>query len=100
MPFAFSIAESLNQDLTVADSWCLMKWLMWLTPKKTKSMVVSRFRTKASSYGYLTLSSAELEKLKRLRILSVTLDSKLTFETYLHEVVSKAARSLGVLRSA
>ena len=35
-----------------------------------------------------------------MRILGVTIDSKLTFETFLQEFVSKAARILGVVRRA
>ena len=35
-----------------------------------------------------------------MTIFGVTLDSKLTFEIHLREVVSKAARSLGVIRRA
>ena len=35
---------------------------------------------------------------KWLRILEVTFHSKLTFETYLREVGSKAARILGIVR--
>ena len=34
-----------------------------------------------------------------LRVLVVTFDSMLTFETHLREVVSKAAGSLGVVRA-
>ena len=68
-----------------------------LNPKKTKSMVVSRSRTSAPGYGELTLGSAELEEAKSLHILGVTYDSKLTFEMHLREVVSKAARNLGVV---
>ena len=51
-------------------------------------MVVSRSRIIAPSYRNLALG---------LRILGVTLDSKLTFETHLRELVSKAARRLGVV---
>ena len=43
---------------------------------------------------------SELQEGKSPRILGVTLDSKLTFETHLCEVVSKAARSLGVVHCA
>ena len=71
---------------------------MRLNPKKTKSMVVSRSRTNAAGYGILTLASAKLEEIKSLYIFGVTLDSKMTFETNLREVVSTAARSLGVVR--
>ena len=60
-------------------------------------MVVYRSQTYAPGYGDLTLGDAELEDVKSLRIFRVTFDSKLTFETHLREVVSKAARSLGVV---
>ena len=69
--------ESLNQDLAGINSWGL-KWYMRFNPKKTKSTVVSRPQTIASSYGDLTLGGAELEELKSLRILGGNLDSKLT----------------------
>ena len=87
--------ELLNLKLAAINSRCL-KWHMRLIPKKMKSMVVSRSRTIASGYGDLHLSGAELEGTRSLRILGVTLDSKLTFETHSREVVSKAAGSLGV----
>ena len=70
---------------------------MWLDLKKTKSMVVSRARTYALGYGNLTLGGAVVEKLRSLLIPWATFDSKLTFETYLREVVSKATRSLDVV---
>ena len=70
---------------------------MRLNPCKTKSMVVSRSQTIAPDYFDYTLGGEELEEVKSLRILRVTIDSKLTFETHLREVVSKAARRLGVV---
>ena len=63
-------------------------------------MMVSRFRTSAPGYCDLTLGGAELEEVKSLRILQTTLDFKLTFESHLREVVSKAARHLWVVRRA
>ena len=62
--------------------------------------MASLSRTYAPDCGDLTLGGAVLEEAKSLRILAVTFDSKLTFETNLREVVSKAARSLGVVRRA
>ena len=93
------VMESLNQDLSVINSWCL-KWHMRLNIKKTKFMVVSQSRTIAPGYGELTVGSTELEEVKSLRILGVTLNSNLTFEMHVRGVVSKAARSLGVVRRA
>ena len=82
--------ESLNRDLVAIH----MKWHMRLSPKKTKSMVVSRSRTHASDHGDLTLSSAELEKVKICVFLKVPM-TKLSLQTRLREVVSKAAMRLG-----
>ena len=73
---------------------------MRYNPKKTKSMVVSRSRIIASGYDDLTLGSAEIEEVKSPRILEVTLNFKLTFEAPMREVVSKVARSLGVVHRA
>ena len=70
---------------------------MRLSRKKTKSMVVSRSLSIAPGYGDLTLDGAELEEVKSLCIFGATLDDKFTFETFLREVVSKAARSLAVV---
>ena len=67
---------------------------------KNNYMVVSRSRTCVPGYGDLTHGGDELEEVKSLRILGVTFDSKLTFEAHLREVVSKAARNLGVVRRA
>ena len=63
-----------------------------------KTIVVRRSQTFAPGYCDLPLSGAELEKLKSRRTLGVTLDSKLTFETYIRKVVLKAATSLGAVR--
>ena len=49
---------------------------------KTKFMVVGRSRIIAPAYGNLSLGGAVLEEIKSLRILGVTLDSKLTFESH------------------
>ena len=74
--------ESPNQNLAVINCG------------KTKFMLVSRSRIIAPGYGDLTLGGTELQEVNSLRILGVTLDSKLTFETHVREVVSKVARSL------
>ena len=57
------VMESLNQDLTAINSWCL-KWHIRLNPKKTKSLVIKTSRIIAPGYGDLSLGSSELEELK------------------------------------
>ena len=89
--------ESLNQNLASINFWYL-KWQMRLNSKKTKSMVVSRSLTIALGYSDLTLGGAELEKVKSLCILGVTLDSMLTLETQLLKVVAEASKSLEFVR--
>ena len=74
----------LKQNLAAINSW------FW----SGTCCSTLRRRTIVPGYGDLNLGGTELEKLKWLRI-RVTLDSKLTLETYLREVVSKTARSLG-----
>ena len=86
-PFLLIVSAAIH-------SWCL-KWHLRLNSKKPKSMVVSRFRPIAPGYGYLTLGGGVLGELKGLRILGITLDSKLTFETHLREVVSKGIQESG-----
>ena len=62
------------------DTWYL-EWHMRLNPKKTKSMVVSRSRTKAFGYGDLILGGDELQERMSLVFIGTNLSSKLAFET-------------------
>ena len=59
-------------------------------------MVASRCGTYYSGYGDLSLGDTEVE-IRSFRIFGVTLNYKLTLETHLREVVSKAARSFGAV---
>ena len=89
--------ELLIQNLAAFYSWCL-KWHIRLNSKNTKGKVVCRSMTHAPGYGDFTLGGAELDQVKSLRILGPPLTKK--FETHLLEVLSKVARSLGVVRWA
>ena len=62
--------------------------------------MVSWSRIYAPGYGDLTLGRAEIEEKKNLCILGVTLDPNLMVQTYLREVVSNAAKNMGVVRRA
>ena len=67
------VMKSVNHNLAAINSWCL-KWRMRLNTKKTKFMVVRQSLTSTTGYGDLTLGGAELEAIKRLHILGVTLN--------------------------
>ena len=69
---------------------------MRLNPRKTKSLLGSRCRIIAPGCSDLILGGAELVAVMSLSILGVTLESRLTCETHLWEVVSK---QLGVWES-
>ena len=73
---------------------------MRLNLKKTKSMMMSGSPTYVAGYSGLNLGGAKLEEVRSLRIVGVTLDSKLIFETHLHEVASKTATIVCVMRRA
>ena len=73
---------------------------MRLIPKKAKSTVVRRSRISAPGHGDLTLGGAEVKQVKSLRILGEILDFKLTFETHLREVATKAAMSYVIVTRA
>ena len=90
------VMEYLHQDMAAVNFWCLNRQ-MRTNPKKTNSMRISRSRTYAPSIGDFTLGGAELEEAKSQRILGVTLDSKLTFETRMREIVWNAVKSIGVV---
>ena len=85
--------------ISVAIHSRCLKWHVRLNHKKTKCMVVIRSWTYAPSYSDFTLGGTELEEAKSVRTLGITFDSKLTFETHLREVVSKAAGSLDVRKT-
>ena len=63
-------------------------------------MAFNQSRTYTPCYDDLTLGGTVLEYVRNLRILGITFDSKLTFETHLREVVSKTARNFDIVRQA
>ena len=70
---------------------------MQVNPNKTKSLVVFRSRTVAPQFPGFVLDGAEVERAHHLRILGVTLDRLLTFETHIRLVVASASSRLGKL---
>ena len=73
---------------------------MKLNPIKTKTRIVSRSRRLIPAHGVLELNVVALSVSDSLVILGVILDSKMTFEHQISNVVSSAARSMGIVRRA
>ena len=91
------VANSLNSDLTKIQLWCEL-WGMKLNPSKTHSMIVSRSRTDYPPHPPLHLCGTTLEVSNSLKLLGVTLDSKLTFEKHIRNMASSISQKTGILR--
>ena len=75
-------------------------WGMKLNASKTKTMIVSRFRTVHPQSPPLTISGTVLKESDDLFILRVIFDSKMTFEKRLCSVSRAASQRLGILRKS
>ena len=93
------VANSLNEDLSKIQSWCL-QWGMKLNPSKSKEMLVSRSRTRFPEHPNLSINGALINQVHQLKLLGVTLDSKLTFETHLRDMSRSISQKLGILRKS
>ena len=92
-----SVSASLNRDLACICLWC-NSWGMRVNPNKTKFLVISRSRNFATQFPSFVLYYAEVERVHQLRILGVTIDLLLTFETHIRSVVASDFSRLGLLR--
>ena len=93
------IADSLTEDLNKIQAWCL-QWGMKLNPSKSKEMIVSRSRTRFPEHPNLSINGALVNQVDRLKLLGVTLDSKLTFEAHLRNMSRSISQKLGLLRKS
>ena len=73
---------------------------MKLNPNKSKEMIVSRSRTSIPEHSYLLINGIIINRVDQLKLLGVTLDSKLTFEKHLRNVSMGISQKLGILRKA
>ena len=93
------VAQSLTEDLHKIQSWCL-QWGMKLNPSKSKEMIVSRSRTHFPVHPNLSINGAVINQADRLKLLGVTLDAKLTFETHIRNMSRSISQKLGILRKS
>ena len=88
-----TVAESLNRDLVRVNARCYL-WGMKLNASKTKTMIVSRSRTRHPQPPPLTIDDTVLKESVDLDILEVTFDSKLTLEKRLRSVSRQLLKDL------
>ena len=91
------VAASLNRDLHRIQSWSSL-WGMKLNPSKTQSMIISRSRTGNPPHPVLYLDNSPLSSSPSLKILGVTFDTRLTFETQIRSMASSASQKVGIVR--
>ena len=92
-----SVAASLNDDFSVISDWC-SRWGMLVNPSKTREMLISRSRTVEPLFPDLVIDGSIVEMVSELKILSVILDSKLTFEKQVRANAASASMRVGILR--
>ena len=73
---------------------------MKINDSKTQSLIVGRSRTCSPPHPPLVFGGSMLSESSSLRILGVTLDTKLTFESHIRSVSASASQRLGILRKA
>ena len=92
-----TVAAMLNNDLYKISSWC-EQWGMKLNPSKSHSMIISRSRVALPEHPDIVVGSDVVPMCTSIRLLGVTLDSKLTFESHLRTLSTSISRHIGLLR--
>ena len=82
--------QSTNTELEKINQWCT-KWNMSIAPEKTTVLLVGK---ELQSMDKPKFNSNELKIVKNKRILGITLDSLLNFETHIEEKTTKGFNAL------
>ena len=91
------VANLIGRDMERIRSWCV-RWGMKLNPSKSYSLVVSRSRTLLPAHPDIVVDGTVIPNCSLLKMLGVTLDSKLTYEPHLRLVASSISQRIGLLR--
>ena len=90
-------ASALNEDLEQLNQWA-NKWHVDFSPPKTKEMVISR-RRDSPNHPILQLAGVPIKKVTSHKHLGLILTNDLKWGEYIDEIIDKANRRLGILRS-
>ncbi|VDI32901.1 Hypothetical predicted protein [Mytilus galloprovincialis] len=88
--------DNLQTDIDKVNEWS-NKWRMKLSVEKTEYCIFSKSIQNTTSV-LLKLGNGTLKHNNNPKILGVTLDQKLTFNTHIDNVLKTAKRSLGIIR--
>ena len=86
----------LQKDIDLLGSWA-RKWGMRFQPVKCNIMQLTNKRINKIEASY-TLEGTVLENVDRIKYLGVTITNDLKWNTHIHNICTKANRTLGFLR--
>ena len=94
------LTQALNQDLKRLDEWSAQN-KMFIKSQKTKSMLVTGKRLQnlvASTSIDVSLNGSNIEHVTDFKLLGITLDQDLSFNSKIEELCKKLAKRIGLLR--
>jgi hypothetical protein len=98
-----SLTDILNSDLDSLNKWSAQNKML-INTKTAKSMVVvgkhipAKLGSDASQCLNLKIDSAKISIVTSHKLLGVTLDSEMSYESYVEELSKKIAKCLGLLK--
>jgi hypothetical protein len=90
-------AELVDEDLEAINDWA-NKWHVSFSPPKTEEMIVSNRRSR-TVHPPLTLNGQQIKQVLHHKHLGLTLSHDLTWSEHISQVVEKATRRLGIMRT-
>ena len=90
-------AEDLNNDLEKLNQWAEL-WHVSFSPPKTEELLISRKRTQIA-HPPIYLGGTVIKQVPQHKHLGLTISSNLTWNYHITEIMDKANRRLGILRS-
>jgi len=88
------LADSLNSDLEKIDTWG-KEWLVTFNASKTTQLIVSRRRY--TNHPAVSFQNTNLPSSSEMKLLGVTISSKVSLEDHLQSKLRAASRMIGVL---
>ncbi|CAB3992598.1 Hypothetical predicted protein [Paramuricea clavata] len=98
-----SMNDGLNSDLHALNEWSLQN-KMFINARKTNSMLVTgkRIPKKLDSQNdpclQLKIDGVDVSGVASKKLLGITLDSKMSYETHVEELAKKISKRLGLLK--
>jgi hypothetical protein len=90
-------AQDLDNDLEKLNAWA-KKWHVDFSPPKTEEIIVSRRRNKPD-HPNVSLNNQVIKRVESHKHLGLTLTEDLNWNEHIAEIIDKANRRLGILRS-